>query len=115
MEEGSPIWGLIVFGLLVVLMAIVNGFGAAIQNVNGSELEKKAEDGDKKAKKAQKITEHPSEFINTMLTTVMIVSMVVGIYEYRLFQEVLRHLLVSVQKAWNQFLLSTLIVLIPAL
>lgn len=115
MEEGSPIWGLIVFGLLVILMAIVNGFGAAIQNLNGSELEKKAEEGDKKAQKAQKIAEHPSEFINTMLTTVMIVSMVVGIYEYRLFQGVLRHLLISVQEAWNPLLLSILIVLIPAL
>lgn len=115
MEEGSPIWGLIVFGLLVILLAIVNGFGAAIQNVNGSELEKKAEDGDKRASKAQKIAEHPNEFINTMLTTVMVVSMVVGIYEYRLFQGVLRQLLVSVQEVWNPFLLSGLIVLIPAL
>ena len=51
MEEGSPIWGLAVFGLLVALLAIVNGFGAAIQNLNGSELEKRAEEGEKKAKK----------------------------------------------------------------
>ena len=115
MEEGSPIWGLIVLGLLVILLAIVSGFGAAIQNVNESELEKKAEDGDKKAGKAQKIAAHPNDFINMMLTTVMIISMVVGIYEYRLFQGVLRRLLVSVQEAWNPLLVSGLIAWIPAL
>lgn len=115
MEEGSPIWGLIVFGLLVLLMAIVNGFGAAIQNVNESELEKKAEEGDRKAGKAQRIVEHPTEFINTMLTTVLVVSMVVGIYEYRLFQEILRNLFVSVQEVWNPLLFSGLIIFIPAL
>lgn len=115
MEEGSPIWGLVVFGLLVLLMAIVNGFGAAIQNVNGNELEKRAAEGDKKAEKAQRIAEHPTEFINTMLTTVFIVSMIVGIYEYRLFQEIVRNLFLSVQEAWNPLLLSMLIVLIPAL
>ncbi len=115
MEEGSPIWGLIVLGLLVILLAIVSGFGAAIQNVNESELEKKAEDGDKKAGKAQKIAGHPNDFINMMLTTVMIISMVVGIYEYRLFQGVLRRLLVSVQEAWNPLLVSGLIAWIPAL
>lgn len=115
MEEGSPIWGLTVFGLLVVLMAIVNGFGAAIQNLNGSELEKRAEEGDKKAQKAQKIAEHPAEFINTMLTTVFIVSMVVGIYEYRLLQEMIRYFFVSVQEVWNPLLFRLLVVLIPAL
>ena len=115
MEEGSPIWGLVIFGLLVILMAIVNGFGAAIQNLNGSEMEKKAEEGDKKAAKAQKIAEHPSEFINTMLTTVMVVSMVVGIYEYQLFRGVLRRLFVSVQEIWNPVLLSSIIAFISAL
>ncbi len=115
MEEGSPIWGLAVFGLLVALLAIVNGFGAAIQNLNGSELERRAEEGEKKAKKAQKIAEHPTEFINTMLTTVFIVSMVTGIYEYRLLQRMIRHFFVSVQEVWNPLLLSLLVGLIPAL
>lgn len=114
MEEGSPIWGLVVFGLLVVLLAVVNGFGAAIQNVNGNELEKKAEEGDKKAEKARKIMEHPAEFVNTMLTTVFVVSMIVGIYEYRLFQGILREVFLSVQKVWNPLLLHVLVALIPA-
>jgi len=115
MEEDSPIWGLTIFGLLVALIAVVNGFGAAIQNLNASEIEKRAADGDKKAKDVLTMVEKPTGFINTMLTTVMISSMVVGIYEYRLFQGVLLKLLVSVQEAWNPLLLSFFLILIPVL
>lgn len=115
MEDGSPIWGLTVFGLLIILMAIVNGFGAAIQNLNESEIEKKAGDGEKKAGKILKIVENPAGFINTMLTTVTVASMIVGIYEYRLLQKGLKFLLVSVEEVWNPLLLSFLILLIPVL
>lgn len=115
MEDGSPIWGLTVFVLLVILLAIVNGFGAAIQNLNQSEIEKRTGDGEKKAGKILKIMESPSEFINTMLTIVTITCMIVGIYEYRLFHGMLKNLLISVQEAWNPYLLALLAMLIPIL
>lgn len=115
MEDGSPIWGLAVFVLLVILLAIVNGFGAAIQNLNQSEIEKRTGDGEKKAGKILKIMESPSEFINTMLTIVTITCMIVGIYEYRLFHGMLKNLLISVQEAWNPYLLALLAMLIPIL
>lgn len=112
MEEGSPLWGLIVFGLFVLLMAIINGFAAAIQNINESELEK--EEGDKKAEKIQKMAKHPAKFINVMLTTVFAVGMIVGIYEYRLFRRIVQNIFAEVQEVWNPLLLQVLICLIPA-
>ena len=34
MEDGSPIWGLILFLILIAVDALLYGFGAAIQSVN---------------------------------------------------------------------------------
>lgn len=113
MEDGSPIWGLTVFGLLVIFMAIVNGFGAAIQNLNVSEIEKRAQDGERKAEKVMKIVENPTLFVNTMLAIVTIVGMITGIYEYQILQSGLRVLLQSVRTAWNPVLLSGILLLIP--
>lgn len=115
MEDGSPIWGLVVFGLLVILLAVVNGFGAAIQNLNESDLEKRAEEGEKKPEKILKIIENPVRFVNTVLTTGMIASMVVGIYEYRLLIHDLQELLLLVQLKWHPVLLQGIAILVSVL
>ena len=38
MEDGSPIWGLIIFIIFLIVHAILYGFESAIQNLNESDL-----------------------------------------------------------------------------
>ena len=82
MEDGSPIWGLIIFIIFLIVHAILYGFESAIQNLNESDLEKKAEDGDKKSKKLLHIINEPEYFINTLLTIITLLDILVGSYVY---------------------------------
>lgn len=82
MEDGSPIWGLIIFIIFLIVHAILYGFESAIQNLNESDLEKKAEDGDKKSKKLLHIINEPEYFINTLLTIITLLDMLAGAYVY---------------------------------
>lgn len=82
MEDGSPIWGLIIFIIFLIVHAILYGFESAIQNLNESDLEKKVEDGDKKSKKLLHIINEPEYFINTLLTIITLLDMLAGAYVY---------------------------------
>ncbi|MDO5335983.1 MAG: hemolysin family protein [Eubacteriales bacterium] len=66
MEDGSsiPLWGSLVFLILLILNGIFYGFAAAVQNLSFTDTEKKAEEGNEKAKKLLKIMENPNRYIN---------------------------------------------------
>ena len=51
MDDGSrsPLAGLIVLVMLILLNGILYGFAAAVRNLNQSEIQKMAEEGNKKA------------------------------------------------------------------
>ena len=51
MEDGSsmPLAGVIILLLLLWLNGIFYGFSAAVHNLSGSEVEKRAQEGDKKS------------------------------------------------------------------
>ena len=51
MEDGSsmPLWGALILFLLLCLNGIFYGFAAAVQNISGNEVEKRALDGDRKS------------------------------------------------------------------
>lgn len=82
MEDGSPIWGLVIFVVFLIVHAVLYGFGAAVQNLTESDLEKKAEEGDKKSKKLLHIIREPEYFINTLLTIITLLDMLAGAYVY---------------------------------
>lgn len=74
MEDGSsPLVGCIVFVLFIIFNGIFYGFGAAIQNLNESDVEQKMEEGDRKAKKLCKLIKQPSSLIQviTIITTLL--------------------------------------------
>lgn len=48
MDDGSPLYALVIFIGFVVVNAMMYSFGAAIQNLNETELEKKAAEQSKK-------------------------------------------------------------------
>ena len=49
-SSDNPVAGWMLFLLFIVINSIFYGFGSAIQNLNGNEVEDKAEQGDKKSK-----------------------------------------------------------------
>ena len=78
-DGSSPIWALTVFVLFIIVNGIMYGFGAAVQKISESELEKRTrEEGDKKAQWILKIMENPSPIVNTILTTATLLSILTG-------------------------------------
>lgn len=78
MEEGSPMWHLIVVGVTVLVHGILYGFGAASQELNESEIEKKAEEGDRRSKALFKIIDSPIKYVNAMHMCITFMSLALG-------------------------------------
>lgn len=68
MEDGSsiPLWGSLVFAVILLLNGIFYGFAAALQNLSLSDTEKKAAEGSKKARRLEKLMGKPNLYINCM-------------------------------------------------
>ena len=80
MDDGNPLLRVIIFIAFIVLDAIFYGFGAAIQNVNTSELEHQMEEGSKKAGQLLHIVNRPTRFVNTIQITTNLIGMVTGAF-----------------------------------
>lgn len=68
--------------LFIVLLAInvmFYGFGAALQNLNQNELERKwKQDGDKRAGRLLQMVENPTKYVNTVQFVVTLIQIVMG-------------------------------------
>ncbi len=116
MNDGSPLWGLVIFLGLLLLHAILYGYGAALQNLVDSSVEKKADEGDKRAGKLLKVMEEPTRFVNTLLLAITLSNMVVGAYEYEMLRQWFAKLLLSEQAVvWQMYLLKLVVWVVPAL
>ena len=80
MDDGNPLIRVIIFIAFIVLDAIFYGFGAAIQNVNSSELEHQMENGSEKARKLLHIVNRPTPFVNTIQITTNLIGMITGAF-----------------------------------
>ncbi len=76
--DGHPIRGLVLILSLVAVNAIVSAAEAAIRNVNESVVKRKAEDGDKKAKRLLKLLDKPSLYINVIEILLTLISLLIG-------------------------------------
>lgn len=77
--------------ILVCLDIMLYGFGAALQNLNKNTLEKRLDNGDKRAVKLNKMMENPTSFINTLQILVTTLTLVIGSVHIRLFAEKINH------------------------
>lgn len=93
--DSSPIRGLILFIVVLILNFIMYCFGEACQNVNENELSEREADGDKRAKKLLKIVNKPRRFIATVQLTGTTFAIAIGFYQIRLYGEMLNELLVK--------------------
>jgi putative hemolysin len=76
--DGHPIRGLVLILSLVAVNAIVSAAEAAMRNVNESNVKRKAEDGDKKAKRLLKLLDTPNRYINVIEILLTLTSLIIG-------------------------------------
>ncbi|MEG0963088.1 MAG: hemolysin family protein [Lachnospiraceae bacterium] len=84
-DGGSPVIGLIVFLVLLILDGIFYGFLTALDEVAESQVERKAEEGDKQAQWLLTVLDSPYNTKHTIQSLVTFVSVIFGIYQVRLF------------------------------
>lgn len=95
MDDGSPLYGLLIFIGFVVVNALMYAFGAAIQNLNESEIERKAEKGSVKDKKLLKYMQNPMKFVNTIQLVTGFMAVVVGYFQLGLYVGTVRGWLIE--------------------
>ncbi len=88
-DGGSPLIGLIVFLILLLLDAAFYGFRVAVDNLNDSQIDKKAEEGNKKALWLQRIMDDPYPVHHILQILMSFVSLIMGVYHGRLFGRLL--------------------------
>lgn len=77
-DGGSPLLGLIIFGIFVIVSSIFYAFGSALDNVRESELEEKAQNGDVRAVKVLKMLESPVRFQTSTQTVSTLLGLITG-------------------------------------
>ncbi len=79
MEDSGPTASIMLFIVLVLFDILFYGFGAAIQFINRSEVEKRAaEESDKKSERLCKIMDNPARFVNTVQLVVTVIHIAMG-------------------------------------
>lgn len=85
MDDGSPLYALVIFIGFVVVNAMMYSFGAAIQNLNETELEKKAAEQSKKDIKLLKYLQNPTKLITTIHLVTGFMAVVTGYFQLGIY------------------------------
>ncbi len=83
MDDGSrsPLAGLIVLVMLILLNGILYGFAAAVRNLNQSEIQKMAEEGDlKEAGLLKRLLDDPVRYVNAIPLIVTASGVFTGVF-----------------------------------
>ena len=84
-DGGNPLIGLIVFVVLLLLDAVLYGFAIAADNVSDSLVDKKAEEGNRRALWLKKVLAPPCKVYHIMQLWMTLIGVTVGIYQGRLY------------------------------
>lgn len=89
--DGHPIRGLVLILSLVVMNAIVSAAEAAILNVNEANARKRAEDGERRAKRLVKLLDTPHRYVNVIEILLTLASLLIGMtYSFQLYRYIER-------------------------
>lgn len=80
MDDGHPVIKIFICILMLLIYAISKGFNVAVMSLSESELENKAEEGDKKAEKLLSYANKPSRFLNTVDMTSIASVLLIGLF-----------------------------------
>ena len=83
MDEGFSPLSMVLFLVFIGLEAAFYGLGSAIQNVSEADLEKDAEEGNKKAKWLLKVMEQPKYFVYSLQAVTNVIGLILGSYVLR--------------------------------
>ena len=90
-DGGSPLIGLIVFLVLVVINGGLYGFLTAMEEVTESQVKKRAEEGSRQALWLLKVMDSPYKVRHAIQIMMTFVSGVLGVYQIRLLGNILIH------------------------
>ena len=88
-DGGSPLIGLVVFVVLLLIDILINGFMAALDSLSESQVEKKLEEDNKRAAWLMSIMEEPERLLPAFQTLVTLISVAVGVWHSRLYGRLL--------------------------
>ncbi|MDY4668392.1 MAG: hemolysin family protein [Oliverpabstia sp.] len=97
--QGNPVAGCIIFLIFIIFNSIFYGFGSAIQHINENEVEKKAEEGDKKSRILLKMLSKPADLVNTIQVIATLLSILIGFSLIRSFSSYFSRLLSNTELA----------------
>lgn len=112
-DGGSPLIGLIVFLILLILDAVLYGFSIALDNLSDSQIDKKVEEGNKKALWIQRVMDNPYQVLHILQSVMTLVSVTVGIYQGRMYGKmIISGYLGTEQPMWIQVVCYALVTVI---
>lgn len=104
-DGGSPLIGLIVFVILMLLDAVLYGFSIAVDNLNDSQIDKKAEEGNQRAIWIQQIKDSPYKVRHILQLMMTLIGIILGIYQGRMYgRMIIASFLGEEQSFWIQAL-----------
>lgn len=77
--DSHPIRGLIIISCLTLFHAVITTAKVSLENVNEANVEKRAEEGERKAKRVQKLLGQPDRYINLMKLVSATICILIGI------------------------------------
>lgn len=82
MDDGSrtPLLGLVILVVLILLNGILYGFAAAVRELSENEIQKMAEEGSRKAVLIRKLIEEPVRYINAIPLIVTASGILTGVF-----------------------------------
>ncbi len=80
MDNGGAFAGIILFTLLLLTDVVFYGFDTALRGVNEKEIEKRAQENDKRAERLRKIMEGHTVYENAQMLMIVLVNMILVTY-----------------------------------
>lgn len=90
MDDALWTVSIVLFFVLLAVEVIYYGFGAAIQNLNLSQIREAAEQaGSRKSRQVLQLAENPEKYVNTVQVLITCIQLIIGGYFIRVFQSVI--------------------------
>lgn len=90
MDDALWTVSIVLFFALLAVEVIYYGFGAAIQNLNLSQIREAAEQVDsRKSRQILQLAENPEKYVNTVQVLITCIQLIIGGYFIRVFQSVI--------------------------
>lgn len=78
MDDSGPTASILFFAALLLIDLFFYGFGAALNSLNEKEVERRAEEKDRRAIRLKKIIGSPTEYVNTVQMITTLINVIIG-------------------------------------